>query len=168
LSEFERSLLDYLSERIPSKTQDELVQGVFSRGLVILVSEEREREGRVVTGQGKRHTSSTLGTLGSMRPFPKRDYEPPSAVPKNLTIQLDDELRGRLEAVLTSRRGETLDGAIDTLLGLGLDQIKKDPGALDPARVFERFKEEPLSAKAAARARRRRRVARLHAIVASR
>jgi hypothetical protein len=44
MSDLQRSMLDYLAERLPDGTPQAVVEGVFARGLAVLVDEERRRE----------------------------------------------------------------------------------------------------------------------------
>jgi len=76
---------------------------------------------------------------GSMRPFPKRGPPDYCSVAPEVTINLGDELRDRLEAFIVTHPGD-VESAITSLIGVGLDTVKKDPGVFDPARVFEEIK----------------------------
>lgn len=163
LSELQRSLLDYLAERLPYKTMRDILAGVFARGLVVAVGDEREKEGRVV--EGYRHEISGLNALGTKIPFGRPKYRKPSPVPEEVVVRLDNELRDRLERLLL-RGGADLKSLIETALRAGLDESSK-PGAGDPGPVFEQLKGKEASERAAARARRRKRVARLYALASS-
>ena len=151
LLELECEMLDYLARHLPQKTSDEIAHGVFSRGLAVVMEEDRRQRGH-------------LETVSSMRPFPKGQYKPPSPVPKEVTIHIDDDLRDRLETLLSERGGD-LQSLVERALRDGLKERRK-PGSLDPARVFE--EEKALNARPAprlgSRALRRLRLARLLAL----
>lgn len=163
LLDIERDMLDYLADRLPQKTATEIVRGVFARGLAVLVAEERWKRDRVV--QGLPRERSGLDASGAKIPFSKPKYRKPSPIPDPLSIRLDDDLRDRLERLLLSERGSDLESLIETALRVGLDESTK-PGAVDPAPVFEQLKGNEASGRAAARERRRKRVAMLQALAA--
>jgi hypothetical protein len=152
LPELEREMLDYLARRLPQKTGDRIAHGVFSRGLAVVVEEERQKEGRVV--QGERRLSASASKLHFHRP----KYKPPSPVPEEVTLRLGKELRRRLERLLVSDRGSDLQSVIETALRLGLDEQRK-PGALDPAKLFDDLKAKEAFSEGSARARRRKQLA---------
>ena len=161
LNGLQRCLVSYLADRLPHKTLNEILQGAFARGLAIVVGEERKKEGRVV--QGHRQPASGLNAWGDKIPFAKPKYRKPSPIPEAISIDLDDDLRDRVERLLLSDRGSTLDSVIETALRLGMREQEK-PGALDPVKVFDEVKVK--EAKEAARERRRRMLARLQALAA--
>jgi hypothetical protein len=45
LPDFDWSMLEYLFDRLPTKTQEEIIYGAFARGLASLFTEELEKEG---------------------------------------------------------------------------------------------------------------------------
>jgi hypothetical protein len=147
LSDFERECLAYLLERHPRNDVGEVIQGAFAKGVAMLVAEERRREGRVVRGQPKRSP-------------PPRHVEPWVALPV-----LADELRGGLQRFLDAHPHLDETSALERLLDLGLRKAEEEPGVVKPEGIHD---DQALSVRAAARARRRRQIARLHAIVASR
>jgi hypothetical protein len=147
LIDIECAMLDYLAQRLPRKTANEILHGVFARGLVALVNEERQKEGQAAQPR----LASGLNATGSKIPFAKPKYRPPSAIPEAMTIRLDDEVRDRLEMLLISEPRADIQSIMEMALRMGLDERQK-PGALDPAKVFEeRPTEHPCAATAASR-----------------
>jgi len=68
LNDAQRSLLEYLKERMPERSDEELAMGIFSRGLAFVVLEERQKAGKVVRGQQKEGGSFPLAR--TLRLFP--------------------------------------------------------------------------------------------------
>jgi hypothetical protein len=106
-------------------------------------------------GLRKTENDRKTAVASSMRPFPK---DPPidfSSIPERVTLDLDDRLRDRLEEFSVTHPGD-VETSLTTLIDVGLDAVKKDPGVLDPARVIEDIKNEEPMAKTSAAVRDRR------------
>lgn len=104
--------------------------------------------------------------VGSMRPFPKRGPPDNRSVAESVVLTLDDDLRDRLEEFILTHPGD-VESAITSLVGVGLDTVKKDPGVFDPARVIEGLKNEDPPNKVGADHRRRVRAEQLTALLRS-
>lgn len=136
LLDIQQAMLDFLAERLPTKGQDEIVQGVFSRGLLTLVCEERLRE------PIDPRTSEEEGfeSHGSLRPFPKKKGPDYHSIPPTITLSFDEDLRDRLEEFQLTHPGD-LDSTLKLLLEVGLDRVKENPGVLDPGKAIDNIKD---------------------------
>ena len=130
-----RQGLEAIANRERHESDEQLVQVVLSRGIVAMLTNEAEADGRPAGGPRSAGLDSRSASRPWSKPWVKTDDHEDSEL--YIGFPITEDLRRKLNDYMADHQESDAESTYATLLDLGLRKTEEDPGALDPARVFE-------------------------------